>query len=50
MAKSFGGFGLTVNHPSEFSGALEQALESGRPSIIDVKADIESITPDAWKP
>ena len=50
MAKSFGGFGLTVNHPSEFSGALEQALESGRPSVIDVKADIESITPDAWKP
>jgi len=50
MAKSFGGLGLTVNHPSEFSGALEQALESGRPSVIDVKADIESITPDAWKP
>ena len=49
MAKSFGGLGLTVNHPSEFSGALEQALESGRPSVIDVKADIESITPDAWK-
>ncbi|MFT5182429.1 MAG: acetolactate synthase-1/2/3 large subunit [Alphaproteobacteria bacterium] len=50
MAQSMGGLGLTVTRPGDFAGALEQALESGRPAIIDVKADIESITPDAWKP
>ncbi len=42
--------GLTVERPGEFAGALEQALESGRPAVIDVKTDIDSITPKAWKP
>ena len=50
MAQSMGGLGLTVERPGDFAGALEQALESGRPAIIDVKTDIESITPKAWAP
>jgi len=50
MAQSMGGLGLTVERPGDFAGALEQAIESGRPAIIDVKADIESITPKAWSP
>lgn len=50
IAQSMGGLGLTVERPGDFAGALEQALESGRPAIIDVKTDIESITPKAWAP
>ena len=50
MAESMGGLGLTVDKPGDFASALDQALESGRPSLIDVKTDIGSITPDAWKP
>ena len=50
MAQSMGGLGLTVDKPGDFASALDQALESGKPSLIDVKTDIESITPAAWKP
>jgi thiamine pyrophosphate-dependent acetolactate synthase large subunit-like protein len=42
--------GLTVTRPGDFAGALEQAIESGRPALIDVKTDIESITPPPYKP
>lgn len=50
IAESMGGLGLTVEKPGDFEGALAQALDSGRPAIIDVKTDIESITPKAWRP
>ena len=48
VAKSMGLFGVTVNKPSELSGALEQALSAGKPAIIDVKTDIEGIAPPPW--
>jgi acetolactate synthase-1/2/3 large subunit len=48
IASAMGGLGLTVEKPSEFAGALAQALEAGRPALIDVKTDIESITPPTW--
>ena len=47
MAESFGAFGITVNRPSEFEGAIDQALASGKPAIIDVKTDIAGIAPPA---
>ena len=47
MAESFGGFGITVNRPGEFEGAMDQALASGKPAIIDVKTDIAGIAPPA---
>ncbi|MBT3809032.1 MAG: thiamine pyrophosphate-binding protein, partial [Rhodospirillaceae bacterium] len=50
IAESMGGLGLTVEKPGDFEGALDQAIASGRPAIIDVKTDIGSITPDAWAP
>ena len=50
IADSMGGLGLTVTRPGDFAGALEQAIESGRPALIDVKTDIESITADPYKP
>ena len=50
VAESMGCFGIKVNKPSEFQGALEQALSCGKPAIVDVKTDIEGIAPLAWLP
>lgn len=50
IADAMGGLGLTVERPGDFAGALAKALEAGRPALIDVKTDIESITPPTWLP
>ena len=50
VAESIGCFGLKVTKPSEFAGALEQALACGRPAVIDVKTNVEGIAPSAWLP
>jgi acetolactate synthase-1/2/3 large subunit len=50
VAESMGCFGVQVNKPAEFPGALEQALSCGRPAIVDVKTHIEGIAPAAWLP
>ena len=48
MAQSMGCFGIQVRKPAELGSALEQALESGLPAVIDVKTNIEGIAPNAW--
>ena len=48
MAELMGCFGIRVNKPSDLGGALEQALAAGKPAVIDVKTNIESIAPQAW--
>ncbi len=48
LAENLGGFGVTVNKPSEFEGALDQAINSGKPAVVDVKTNIDSIAPPAW--
>lgn len=50
VAESMGCFGTTVHRPSELQGALEQALEAGRPAVVDVKTDVDGIAPRAWVP
>ena len=50
VAESLGCLGIQVRKPSEFQGALEQALKSGKPALIDVKTHIEGIAPQAWLP
>ena len=50
VAESLGCIGIQVRKPSEFQGALEQALKSGKPALIDVKTHIEGIAPQAWLP
>jgi acetolactate synthase-1/2/3 large subunit len=44
-AKSFGGFGATVNKTEDFAPAFRAAEASGLPSILHVKYDGEGITP-----
>jgi acetolactate synthase-1/2/3 large subunit len=50
MAESMGCFGITVNKVSELKSALDQAFDSGRPAIVDVKTHLEGIAPRAWLP
>lgn len=48
IAKLMGCVGIEVNKPNEINTALEKAIESGKPCVIDVKTDIEGIAPVAW--
>jgi acetolactate synthase-1/2/3 large subunit len=50
IAESMGCLGITVTRPSQLGSALDQALGSGRPCVIDVKTHIEGIAPPPWTP
>jgi acetolactate synthase-1/2/3 large subunit len=50
MAESMGCLGLTVRRPRQFAAALDQALSSGKPAVIDVKTHIDGIAPPPWTP
>ena len=45
MARSFGGFGATVEKTADFAPAFLAAEESGIPAILHVKFDADGITP-----
>jgi acetolactate synthase-1/2/3 large subunit len=45
VAETFGAQGLRVEKPSEFAPALEKAIASRRPTIIDVVTDIDAQAP-----
>jgi acetolactate synthase-1/2/3 large subunit len=44
-ARTFGGFGITVERTEDFPAAFQAARQSGQPAIIHVKVDPEAITP-----
>jgi acetolactate synthase I/II/III large subunit len=44
-ARAFGGFGVTVERTEDFPQAFKAAQESGVPSIIHLKIDVDAITP-----
>jgi len=45
MARSFGGFGATIEKTADFAAAFLAAEESGLPALLHVKFDAEGITP-----
>ena len=45
VAEEMGCFGLRVERPSEIRPALEQALDSGRPAVVDVVTDVDAFAP-----
>ena len=45
VASDIGAFGIRVEKPADFAGALEKAISSKRPAVIDVVTDIEAIAP-----
>jgi acetolactate synthase I/II/III large subunit len=44
LARAYGAHGETVTQTAEFAPALERALASGKPSLIDVVVDADAIT------
>ena len=50
LAQSIGCFGIRVDQPGQIQSALEQAIASGKPAVVDVVSDIEGIAPPAWRP
>ena len=50
LAQTIGCFGIRVDQPGQIQSALEQAIASGKPAVIDVVSDIEGIAPPAWRP
>jgi acetolactate synthase I/II/III large subunit len=45
IAQDMGAVGIRVDKPGELAGALEQALESKRPVVVDVHTDVDVIAP-----
>ena len=51
VAESMGAFGIRVTRPGDIQSAIEQALASGRPAIVDVVTDpADSEAPVPWAP
>ena len=51
VAESMGALGIRVDRPGDIQSALEQALASGRPAVVDVVTDPkESESPVPWAP
>ncbi len=47
VATDIGALGIRVEKPADIAPALEKALASGRPALVDVATDIEAIAPIA---
>jgi acetolactate synthase-1/2/3 large subunit len=47
IANDIGALGLRIERAADFAGALREALNAGRPALIDVVTDIEAIAPTA---
>ena len=47
VATDIGALGIRVERPRDFPPALEKAIASGKPAIVDVVTDIEAIAPAA---
>src|SRR5258705_6703447 len=47
LASDIGALGIRVEKPAELAPALQKALQSGQPALIDVVTDIEALAPTA---
>ena len=45
LAESYGAFGIKVGRTEDFEPAFEAAVNSGKPSLIEIALDPEAITP-----
>jgi acetolactate synthase-1/2/3 large subunit len=50
IAEAMDCFGERVERPEEIRPALERALASGRPAVVDIVSDIDALAPAAWAP
>jgi acetolactate synthase-1/2/3 large subunit len=45
IAEEMGALGITVDKPADLVPAFEQAVEAGRPVVIDVRTDVDVVAP-----
>jgi acetolactate synthase-1/2/3 large subunit len=51
VSEAMGAFALRVEQPGDIQPALQQALASGRPAVVDVATDpMDSLAPVRWNP
>jgi acetolactate synthase I/II/III large subunit len=50
VAEDFGCFGIRVEQPDGIRPALDKALASGRPAVVEVVSDTEARAKRAWSP
>lgn len=50
VAENLGCFGIRVERPADIRPALEKALASGRPAVVEVLSDIDAQAKRAWAP
>ena len=50
IAREFGCEGVRVDRPTDVRSALESALASGKPTVLDVLTDPTAAHPRAWTP
>ena len=50
IAESMGCFGVRVEKPADIKGALDKALASGRPALVDVISDVSVRAKRGWVP
>ena len=48
VAEAMGCFGARVERPDEITPALQRALASGRPAVVDIVSDVEVLGPGPW--
>lgn len=50
LARTLGAFGERVVHPGDLEPALQRALSSGLPAVVDVVIDKETLAPVVFRP
>lgn len=45
LARAFGAFGAVVERTADFAAAFDEALDCGRPALIELRVDQEALTP-----
>ncbi|MFQ6030220.1 MAG: thiamine pyrophosphate-binding protein [Dehalococcoidia bacterium] len=50
IAEDMGCFGIRVDQPGQIQNAIDEAIASGKPAVVDVVSDIEGIADRAWTP
>ena len=50
IAEEMGCHGIRIEHPGEISGAIRQALEGDKPTVIEVVTDLQARAPVPWAP
>ena len=49
LARVFGAHGEHVTHPDELEGAIKRAFESGKPAVVDVMIDKNTLAPVVYR-